>query len=195
MSIINRINRIKLHNIMSWSRIKGSSGSILKTICLALVFLIFFQMFDNFYQKKLLQEARSDVRLHLAEIVKRFEIGINQRMTYLLAMESYAETESAQPGFKNRFEKFAANLYQDMDGIRNFVIAPRGINRYVYPLKGNENVLGHNLLLDTRPEVQGDVSRCLSAKTVIVSAPYHLRQSGMGIALRKAISMKGVFGD
>ena len=65
--------------------------------------------------------------------------------------------------------------------------------RYVFPIKGNEKVMGHDLINDKRPSVRSDVQRTIQTRKVVLSGPYELRQGGLGLVARKAVFVKGSF--
>ena len=121
--------------------------------------------------------------------------AVNRRFALLRGMKAF--TEAHLPFLSGRpspeFEIFAADLISGAVGIRNFVVAPQGVNRYVYPLAGNEAALGHNLLRDPRPSVQEDIKRTLASRRIGISGPYELRQGGFGLVARVAVFEREAF--
>lgn len=91
------------------------------------------------------------------------------------------------------FELFASGLISTVQGIRNIAIAPDGIQRYVYPVQGNEIVVGHDLLNDQRVDVQKDIQAAIRTREPIISGPYPLRQGGNGMVFRKAVYIEDTF--
>jgi PAS domain S-box-containing protein/putative nucleotidyltransferase with HDIG domain len=88
---------------------------------------------------------------------------------------------------ERKFQVYAAKLIAESSIVRNIVIAPGGINTFVYPIEGNENVPGHNLLTDERENVRVDVQRAIDTREIALSGPYELRQGGLGLVARKAV--------
>ncbi len=91
------------------------------------------------------------------------------------------------------FTNYAKALYLSLSGIRNYIIAPNGVNKYVYPLEGNEAAVGHVIINDSRPEVRDDITRALQTQNIIISLPYELRQGGLGLVFRQAIFIDNEF--
>jgi len=86
-----------------------------------------------------------------------------------------------------------ADLATSVHGIRNLSLAPDGVQTYVYPVEGNEGVLGHDLMADARAEVRADVARAIETGTIALSGPYELRQGGLGLVVRLAVNYNGEF--
>src|SRR5690606_9012701 len=94
-----------------------------------------------------------------------------------------------------RFEEFAAGLYNnvDVDIIRNITAAPGGTVRYVYPLEGNERLLGYVAFQDPRPSVRRELDRALRSRSIILNAPSELIEGGVGLVARQAIFQEEEF--
>jgi PAS domain S-box-containing protein/putative nucleotidyltransferase with HDIG domain len=119
----------------------------------------------------------------------------NLQFAQLEGLHAYTLAQLQHRGEINEpgFNLFAKNLHTDFETIRNLSIAPLGIQTYVYPLEGNENVPGHNLMTDEREDVQRDIQRALESKNIILSGPYQLRQGGLGLVARQAVYLEGQF--
>ena len=112
---------------------------------------------------------------------------IQQRFALLEGLHAFALSTPEAELLDKNFLTFAQALYAGTKGIRNFVLAPDGINVYVFPIKGNENVIGHDLINDLRPNVKKDVHRAIDSREVTLSGPYQLRQGGLGLVARRAV--------
>ncbi len=94
---------------------------------------------------------------------------------------------------KSRMTSFVRPLYKNITGFRNFSLAPQGKQAWVFPLKGNEKTLGHDLLNDPRSNVRADVQRAIRTGKQTFSGPYQLRQGGLGLIVRQAIFIDEIF--
>jgi len=72
-------------------------------------------------------------------------------------------------------------------GVRNIVLAPDGIVCCVYPLVGNEAMIGYVPLDDPRPQIRQDVERAITTGEIILSGPVDLVQDGMGLVAYQAV--------
>ncbi len=90
-----------------------------------------------------------------------------------------------------QFETFAAGLHASSSWIRAFEIVSDGIITHAYPTRGNETVLGYNLLTDSRPVIGADVIRALKQGGVTITGPVELLQGGSGIIFRKPLPVAG----
>lgn len=87
-----------------------------------------------------------------------------------------------QNGAISRFDEQAANLMRDFPLLRALELAPGGVISHVYPLRGNELVIGHDLLTDkTRNR---EVHLAVSHRQLAIAGPFELKQGGVGIVAR-----------
>ncbi|MAT44032.1 MAG: hypothetical protein CL609_16990 [Anaerolineaceae bacterium] len=142
---------------------------------------------------------RQNIKLSIQNDLDLYSDLISQQTNLQLAqmdgLHAYVLAQLQHRGEINEpgFYLFAKNLHTDFQMIRNLSIAPLGIQTYVYPLEGNENVPGHNLMTDEREDVQRDIQRALESKNIVLSGPYQLRQGGLGLVARQAIYLEGQF--
>lgn len=93
------------------------------------------------------------------------------------------------PEEMTHFDNYAANIIESLGGITNLQLAPNGIISNIYPLKGHEKALGHNLLVDDKHKE--DAKLALSSKQLTLSGPFELIQGGMAIVGRNPVFLKG----
>lgn len=156
-------------------------------ILILLVFLPLAFLIDNQYKKRLIQNKRYELINDLNKYSILFTNIVNERFSLLTALEVFVKNNWQNEIDKSDFNKFSQGLYSSTNGIRNFIIAPKGVNKYVYPLATNQEALGHDLINDLRENVRKDVQKTIDTKEVVISGPYDLRQGGQGIILRKAL--------
>ncbi|MDO5114728.1 MAG: CHASE domain-containing protein [Synergistaceae bacterium] len=82
------------------------------------------------------------------------------------------------------FDRAASTIVDD-PSIRNVLLAPGGVVKYVYPLEGNEKVLG----LDFFSEGSGNIeaARAKETGTLVLGGPFDLVQGGQAIVGRLPI--------
>lgn len=163
------------------------SSLILTILIFILLFLPLSLYLSNIYKDFLLEKQRLETQKQLNYYTLNLNNQLNERFSLLTGLEAFVKNNWEESINQNNFINFANGLYFSTSGIRNFIIAPEGINQYVYPLNYNQESIGHNLLKDQRIEVQKDIKKTITTKKLIVSGPYELRQGGLGIILRKAL--------
>lgn len=79
------------------------------------------------------------------------------------------------------FDSVASTLVDD-PSIRNVILAPGGVVKYVYPFEGNESVIG----LDYFSEAEGNVEAIQARDTgkLVLGGPFNLIQGGQAIVGR-----------
>jgi PAS domain S-box-containing protein len=163
------------------------------TILILLITAGFGFFWRSFYREQLLQQEREIIANQLFPYTKSLENSINRRFALLAGLTAFIHTDSNDGHLDQNFESFAASLHSQASGIRNFSVFPGGVAKYVYPLQGNEVVIGHNLLEDERPNVRTDVQHAIETRQITLSGPYELRQGGWGLVARQAIFMNDQF--
>lgn len=93
-------------------------------------------------------------------------------------------------GSTEGFERVARLLVTDST-VRNVLLAPDGIVSAVYPLKGNESVLGHDLTGEKAGDKEAQAA--IDRGDMIMAGPFSLVQGGLGIAGRLPVYLNGSF--
>jgi len=144
-------------------------------------------LLDRHYKNVLLNSKKENIKSELERYSILLSREINQKFSLLNALEVFTKENWNNKISESGFKKFAYGLFSSTSGIRNLVIAPDGINKYVYPVKDNEETVGHNLIKDKRSNVRQAVQKTINNREFVASGPYKLRQGGEGIILRKAL--------
>lgn len=120
-------------------------------------------------------------------LAAELQLAIDDQFIVMDSVESLVKIECNNANFGQVFDLFVAPLFEKNKSIKNISVAPNGVQAYVYPLEGNEVVIGHDLINDERENVRRDVNRTITTRSTAVSGPYELRQGGLGLIARKAI--------
>ncbi len=159
------------------------------SVLIALLVLWFFG--GRWYQERLLLEQRAEAVSEVSARGSALSSAVNRRLARLQGLHAFIVSEGSAPDFEQKFEKFATDLYTGSRGIRNLAVAPESEVRYVYPLEGNETVLGYRPLLDPRREIAMDTQLAIDTGQVVLSGPTELLQGGVGIIARQAVFRDG----
>lgn len=130
-------------------------------------------------------DQREMVTGSLFTLAERLEAALNQRLFLTHSIESYVfarENITAE-----EFRNFAESLVRNLDNkeLRSLQIARGTIIEYVYPLQGNEAVLGLDLL--TIPSQAEALRRAIAEKRMVLAGPLDLVQGGKAVVARKPI--------
>lgn len=104
----------------------------------------------------------------------------------LLIVNSVAAYVSVYPDLsKESFTRFAAEVFEDSTALHNLLAAPDLVIRYVYPLEGNEVVVGvdYRTLPDQLPLVREAIER----DTLVIAGPTEILQGGIGLLGRAPV--------
>ncbi len=126
------------------------------------------------------EAARSRLQTEASAMRARLESELNSTFSVGLAAASLV---SAKPDFSVRdYERLAQSLAAWHPGLRNIALAPGNVVRYVYPLAGNEAVLGVNL--ENVPDQREGVLRMREDWKPFIAGPVRLVQGGVGFVHR-----------
>jgi sensor domain CHASE-containing protein len=136
----------------------------------------------HWYERTLFEEQRLQVLAELTPYGNSLTTAINRSLLILEGLKNFTVVRSLSGNNIDpaEFATFAAEMYSVSPGIPVIHLSPGGVNRYVYPLEGNQGVLGHDLLHGLRLQVRQDVLRTIKTRRIALSDPYELRQGGWG---------------
>jgi signal transduction histidine kinase len=144
---------------------------------------------SQWYGALLLSESKAQAAVRASLRGNALSLALERRLALLQGLHAYVQAEAGTPDLQSRFEIFAAQLYDSPSsrGVRNIALAPNSIVCCVYPLAGNEAVIGYQPMSDPRPIVREDVGRAIASGEMVLSGPIALVQGGMGLIARQAI--------
>ncbi|MCL2755358.1 MAG: ATP-binding protein [Oscillospiraceae bacterium] len=87
-------------------------------------------------------------------------------------------------GVVNDFERTAEILAADMPAHANFLLAPGGVVTEVFPLQGNEAVLGLDFFNETDHAGNREAIIARDTGELVMAGPFVLRQGGLGLVGR-----------
>lgn len=157
-------------------RVVSIAGAVLS----ALVVLLATFRTDLYERERYVQTARIEAVQHASVLRARIEGALNARLHLAHGLAAFAKTN---PFDIYDFGTFAEGLMQTgIEGIRSLQLAPSAVVSHVYPLKGNEAIIGHDLLADeSRRET---VKRTIRERLFMIAGPVKLKQGGMGLIAR-----------
>ena len=163
------------------------SGSALLALFVLFVLVLVWAQASRWYQARLLAEVRSEAAMDLSLRSNALSAAINRRLTLVTGLHAFVQSEASDPEFASKFKAFASSLYASTPGIRNIALAPQGVMQFVYPVTGNEMVLGYDPLKDPRPEIRAAVEHAIATREITLSGPTDLLQGGVGLIARQAV--------
>ncbi|NQY92750.1 MAG: PAS domain-containing protein, partial [Campylobacteraceae bacterium] len=86
------------------------------------------------------------------------------------------------------FEEYAKDLYTLLGGITNLQLAPNGIISKIYPLKGHEKALGHDIFKSDTRKKEAFLAR--KSRKLTLAGPFTLIQGGVAIIARNPVYLE-----
>ncbi len=90
------------------------------------------------------------------------------------------------------FDKLAATMIKSYGGISSLQLAPNGVLSQIYPLKGNEKAIGHDLLND--PKRKAESMAAINSRKLTLAGPFELKQGGIAVIGRLPVFLKNKSG-
>ncbi len=158
----------------------GFSVPVFVSVSVGLLILGAWFATERAYTMWLEDRARIQVADQLATLRARLE-GRVYRNTHL--MRGLVGTIAADPDMdQERFALVAKHLMQQDSQVRNIAAAPGFTVRMVYPLEGNEEVLGVDFR--TLKAQWTATEHALVVKDIVIAGPFELVQGGVGLIAR-----------
>ncbi|SFA97699.1 diguanylate cyclase (GGDEF) domain-containing protein [Cohnella sp. OV330] len=167
--------------------------ALLLVVFAVLVILIAWS--TSLYEERLVRQADQDASSELASQANSLRLAVERRLLLSESLQAFADIELMNGGNidVSRFNAFAAHFVPAFPDVRNLSLYPNGIASYVYPLKGNEAMLGLDLFKHADPEVRDNARRTMKTKSVTLMGPLELAQGGLGLLTRQSIFVDGRF--
>ncbi len=168
-----QVSEKKSYDISTLSRLVKKDFIFVIAVFLILLFIFadisIYESFGSIKSRKL--EAQNLAIMCASEINRscQYTFQLNGIMASLVMMDETSE---------EKFNLLAARLLSDFPEADCVQLAPNGIVSYVYPLEGNEKVLGHNLFED--PKRSEEAYRTKANGFITIGGPYSLLQGGEG---------------
>lgn len=128
----------------------------------------------------------NDEHLVVQQILASQESELSRRLSYMLSSTYFLAQEVARSrGSFKRFDEFASTLLQRMEGISNLQLAPDGVINQIYPLAGNEQAIGHDILKDDKRKIEA--MDAVRDRMLTLAGPFELLQGGTAVIGRNPV--------
>ena len=157
--------------------------SVLVFFMLSILFsLLIFQRY---------QLAKKSKEKEAFEIVHHAKDRLQEALTHSLAATKILDFLIDKNGQIDKFDSVAEQVLESGKDIDAIELVPGGIIKYVYPLQGNENVIGYNILQDTTRNKEA--YKAIEKKKLFFAGPIALKQGGMGVVGRLPVFRQNKF--
>lgn len=155
--------------------------SIVAGMFTVLVVLLATFRVDIYERERFLNTQRIEAVQYASVLRAQLESALNARLHLANGLAAYAKSHHNTD--ITHFSDFAIGLMETgIPGIRSLQLAPNAVVTHVYPVKGNENIVGHDLLAD--PARREAVERTIRERLFVVAGPFKLIQGGIGLVAR-----------
>ena len=153
----------------------------------AAVVLLAVLAVDRLEQQRYDQIREARILRSLSNARARLEDELNQRLFLMRGIVAYVSTypEITVPEFQRLASVLLAQPSTPTSGIRSIQLAKDTVVSHVYPVAGNREAIGLDLL--QVPEQSAAVQRALDRKTTVVAGPVKLVQGGTAFISRTPI--------
>jgi len=133
-----------------------------------------------------LSQKKNEIQTQVSDFRGQLEKKLNYSVALVkgLAVDLVIREEMTP----EEFALIAEELSSTNPAQRNLSLAPHFIIRDVYPIAGNENIIGMNLLLD--PKQKSAVYRSIQLDDAVLAGPLELEQGGVGLVCRMPVWIK-----
>ncbi len=163
------------------------SRSILLSVFAFLILSLLFTLLI-FQRLELVKEQK---KKEAYEIVNQAKDKLQEALTHSLSATKTISFFIDQKGQVNDFDSIASQILGTSTDIDALQLVPGGIIQYVFPLQGNEAVIGYNILKDSTRNKEA--YKAIEKKEMFFAGPFALRQGGMGVVGRLPVYRQNKF--
>ena len=158
-------------------------------IGIAVFFVLFILVAGYIYQRYINLQKEQKVRsLSVANNARsRLQESLYNSLSATKILSFFIDEHGIVKGFDSIAPQIL-NTHKNIDALQ---LVPNGVIRYVYPLAGNEKVLGYDILNDSTRNKEA--FKAIQKNTMFFSGPYELRQGGFGIVGRLPVFRENKF--
>jgi diguanylate cyclase (GGDEF)-like protein len=164
---------------------------------IALVFVILVSSSEyvlNRYKDSLLHELKMTEESQLSSKALALQSVIDRNFNLMVSLEAFVSSTYLQNKDDQEIMNYISSLYLGAQASTlNLIIAPKGVMKFVYPLKGNESILQWDLMKDPRENIHQQILRALQTKRMTMDGPFRLMQGINGLVARKPLYQDDVF--
>ena len=142
-------------------------GALLTLLILAPLWILG----NNWYKARLLSEYKTEAVDEVALRANTLTAAINRRLVLVDGLAAFVQAEVGDINFNDKFTTYAAQIYASTEGIRYITLGPANQTVYVYPMEGNERLLGYNPLFDLNPTIRNSAVRAVDSEDIVLSGP------------------------
>ncbi len=156
---------------------------IISFLILAFLFgAIIYQRYSNRkqYKKEEALTVANNARLRLQESLV-LSLSATRTLSFFVQND----------GSVKNFDSIASQILNATNDIDALQLVPGGVIRYVYPLKGNEKVIGYDILKDSARNKEA--YKAIEKGEIYFAGPFELKQGGMGVVGRLPVFRNNKF--
>ncbi|SEF86730.1 ATP-binding protein [Algoriphagus boritolerans] len=171
-----------LENLKNWVKNRFSANPR-NTGWIVFILSLTLSMYLSYTEYKLrLSIEREEVLFKLNELENNLYSALNNGVSAVKTLGFFAQN---QENIVDDFDKIGKGILESNPLVDVIQYLDSGTIVAVYPLAGNETVIGYNVLAD--PTTNKEVMEAVLRKDVFFSGPIHLKQGGVGIVGRYPI--------
>lgn len=142
---------------------------------------------DAFIQYQLARQYRNDQHLDVSLRLSALRANLEKEITGdLLLVQGTASFISVTPDLTHElFSNYAQRVLEKNDLVKNLGVAPDFILKYVYPMEGNEAIIGTNY--KELPKQWEQVRLVAKTGEMVIAGPLKLIQGGTGLIGRAPV--------
>ena len=155
-----------------------------------IVFVILISLFALlvFERFQLIKESKDKEAF---EIIHKVKDKLQESLAHSLAVTKILCFFIDKNGHVNNFDSIAPQVLESAQDIDAIQLVPGGVIEYVYPLKGNENVIGYNILQDSVRNKEA--YEAINQKKIFFAGPFELKQGGKAVVGRLPVFRQNKF--
>ena len=145
----------------------------------------------KWYEDQRLEEKQAGAHAIGTTMAYSIQVQLERSLSSTLALASFIR--QSENTTIDDFDSIAADMIESYGGIDSLQLAPNGVVSQIYPLEGNEEALGHDLLKD--PARRVEALAAIESRDLTLAGPFTLIQGGVAVIGRLPIFIVDDIGE
>ncbi len=152
-------------------------------------FILAFLFGAIIYQRY--SSRKQDKKEEALTVANNARVRLQESLAFSLSATKTLSFFVQNDGSVKNFDSIASQILNATNDIDALQLVPDGIIRYVYPLTGNEKVIGYDILKDSARNKEA--IRAIEKREIYFAGPFELRQGGLGVVGRLPVFRNNKF--
>lgn len=137
--------------------------------------------------------VQGTTELDVSRVGILLEKTLSRRLDLIDSLAAFVQANPTKNELNETFIIYASALNTSVAGIDIISLAPGNIQDYVYPKQNNGDILGHDVLNQSKQEMQKEIHKTMDTGKTVIIPPHRRNNDELILVGRKAVTINGKY--